>query len=31
MALVCTFVLIVVVLYIRPQGIFSAPEAIKKV
>jgi branched-chain amino acid transport system permease protein len=31
MALVCTFVLIIVVLYIRPQGIFSAPEAIKKV
>ncbi|MBM1143020.1 branched-chain amino acid ABC transporter permease [Alcanivorax sp. ZXX171] len=31
MALVCTFVLIVAVLYIRPQGIFSAPEAIKKV
>lgn len=31
MALVCTFVLIIIVLYVRPQGIFSAPEAIKKV
>lgn len=31
MALVCTFVLIIVVLYIRPQGIFGAPKAVKKV
>ena len=31
MALVSTFVLIVAVLYIRPQGIFASPDGIKKV
>ncbi|AMS45468.1 branched-chain amino acid ABC transporter permease [Aminobacter aminovorans] len=31
MALVCTFVLIVTVLYIRPQGIFASSNAVKKV
>ncbi len=31
MALVCTFLLIIAVLYIRPQGIFGGRQAVKKV
>lgn len=31
MALVCTFLLIIIVLYIRPQGIFGGRHAVKKV
>ncbi|MFC3103004.1 branched-chain amino acid ABC transporter permease [Salinisphaera aquimarina] len=31
MSLVCTFVLIIVVLYVRPQGLFGGRRAVKKV